>query len=196
MMRVHESGFIPGLQQRVARFALSALVGLLSMQTTAWSAEWADVNFPAWQAVGDDELNEVRGGFVFSNGVQVDIGIRKAAFVNGMEQFQTSLGISERVRSNVLDGMEQLRTRVDVSEEVRSSILSDANSVLQVGTGNTLNNLEIPGGSTFIQNTLDNQFLANFTVVDVRIRNLDTLRQLPATAFPTIQDFAIPGIAP
>ena len=195
-MRVHESGFIPGFQ-RVARFALPVIFGLLLNQAAAWSGEWENEGFPAWQAVDDDELGTARGGFVFSNGVQVDIGIRKAAFVNDMEQFRTSFNISERVRSKLHEGMEQLRTGVDISKEIRNSILSEANSVLQVGTGNTLNNLEVPGGSTFIQNTLDNQFLGNFTVVDVRIRNLDAaMRQLPVSAFPAIRDFAIPGIAP
>ena len=198
MMRIHESGFIRGLGlPRVAGFALLVISGLLLNQAVAWSGEWADEGFPAWQAVGDDELNAARGGFVFSNGVQVDIGIRKAAFVNDMEQFRTSFNISERVRSKLHEGMEQLRTGVDISKEIRNSILSEANSVLQVGTGNTLNNLEVPGGSTFIQNTLDNQFLGHFTVVDVRIRNLDAaMRQLPVSAFPAIRDFAIPGIAP
>ncbi len=86
-MRVHESGFIPGLQ-RVARFALPVIFGLLLNQAAAWSGEWENEGFPAWQAVGDDELSTARGGFVFSNGVQVDIGIRKAAFVNDMEQFE------------------------------------------------------------------------------------------------------------
>ena len=74
-------------------------------------------------------------------------------------------------------------------------MFGDANSVLQVGTGNALSAMEITSGSTFIQNTLDNQLLGNFTVVDVRIRNLDSaLRQLPVSAFPAIRDFAIPGL--
>ncbi|MGB5408706.1 MAG: hypothetical protein WBN43_18195 [Thiogranum sp.] len=174
MMRARESGFITGLRC-VARSPLPLIAGLLLIQAAAWSDEWSGENFPAWQAVDDDELETVRGGFLFSNGVQVDIGIQKAAFVNGVEQF---------------------RTQIDVSEGVQSRILNEANSVLQVGAGNTLNGLEMPGGSTFIQNTLDNQFLDNFTVVDVRIKNLDTLRQQPVPAFPSIQDFSVPGIAP
>jgi len=171
-MRAPESGFIAGLRC-VARSPLPLIAGLLLIQAPAWSGEWSGENFPAWQAVGDEELETVRGGFLFSNGVQVDIGIQKAAFVNDVEQF---------------------RTQIDVSDGVQSSILNEANSVLQVGAGNTLNGLEMPGGSTFIQNTLDNQFLDNFTVVDVRIKNLDALQQQPVPAFPSIQDFAIPGI--
>lgn len=174
MMRLRETGFTPGLR-RVARSLLALITGLLLVQAAAWSDDWSEENFPAWQAVGDDELEAVRGGFLFSNGVQVDIGIQKAAFVNGVEQF---------------------RTQIDVSEGVQSRILSEANSVLQLGVGNTLDGVEIPAGSTFIQNTLDNQLLDNFTVVDVRIKNLDTLQQQPIPAFPSIQDFAIPGIAP
>lgn len=174
-MRVHESGSIPGFQ-RIARFALPVIVGLLLIQAAAWSGEWANEGFPVWQAVGDVELSAARGGFVFSNGVQVDIGIHKTAFVNDMEQFLTG---------------------IDLSEEIGNSILSEANSVLQSGTGNTLNYFELPGGSTFIQNTLDNQFLGNFTVVDVRISNLNAaIRQLSISAFPAIRDFTIPGIAP
>ena len=118
-------------------------------------------------------METARGGFQFSNGVQVDIGIDKAAYVNGVEQF---------------------RTHIDVSEGVRAKILNEATSVLQVGAGNALQGLEIPAGSTFIQNTLDNQFLDNFTVVDVRIKNLDSIQRQPAAAFPSIEDFAIPGI--
>jgi len=171
---VRDSGFMPGLW-RIARSPLPLMAVLLLTQAAAWSGEWSDENFPSWQAVGDDELEAVRGGFLFSNGVQVDIGIQKAAFVNGVEQF---------------------RTQIDVSEQVQNRILNEASSVLQVGTGNTLNGLEIPAGSTFIQNTLDNQLLDNFTVVDVRIKNLDTIQRLPVPTFPSIQDITIPGIAP
>lgn len=173
MMCTRESG-LPGLK-RVAQSRLALIVGLLLIHAAAWSGEWPEENFPAWQAVGADELEAVRGGFLFSNGVQVDIGIQRAAFVNGVEQF---------------------RTQIDVSEGVQSGILNEAGSVLQVGTGNVLNGLDISGGSTFIQNTLDNQLLGNFTVVDVRIRNLDAVPQQPLPVFPSIQDFAIPGIAP
>jgi hypothetical protein len=174
MMRIRESECIAG-HRRVARSLLVLIAGLLLVQAAAWSGEWSEDDFPAWLAVGDDELETVRGGFLFSNGVQVDIGIQKAAFVNGIEQFQT---------------------QIDVSEGVQSRILNEANSVLQVGTGNTLNLLDIPTGSTFIQNTLDNQLLGNFTVVDVRIKNLDAVRQQTIPAFPSVQDFAIPGIVP
>jgi hypothetical protein len=174
MMCAPESGFIPGLR-RVTRSPLPLIAGLLLIQAAAWSDEWSDENFPAWQAVSAEELETIRGGFLFSNGVQVNIGIQKAAFVNGVEQF---------------------RTHIDVLEGVQSRILNEANTVLQVGTGNTLNGLEVTGGSTFIQNTLDNQLLGNFTVVDVRIKNLDAVLQQPIPAFPSIQDFTIPGIAP
>jgi len=174
MMRAPESEFTAGLRH-VAQSSLLLIAVLLLTQGTAWSGEWSEENFPAWPTVSDDELETVRGGFLFSNGVQVDIGIQKAAFVNGVEQF---------------------RTQFDVSEGLQNKILNEANSVLQIGTGNSLNGLEIPAGSTFIQNTLDNQLLGNFTVVDVRIKNLDAMQQQTVPAFPSIQDFAIPGIAP
>ena len=182
MMHAQESGSIPGLRL-VVRSVVPLVVGLLLAHPPAWGGAWEDDDFSAWQAVGDDELNAVRGGFKFSNGVQIDIGIKKAAFVNGFEEFRD-------------DFRQQFRTRLNVSEGVQSRILNEANSVLQVGVGSALDVVDTPSGSTFIQNTLDNQFLSNLTVVDVRIKNLDTVRQLPLSAFPAIQDFAIPGIAP
>ena len=174
MMCARDSGFIPGLWI-VARSALWLIAGLLLVPETAWSGELSDETFPAWLAVGEDELDAIRGGFLFSNGVQVDIGIQKAAFVNGIEQFQTQIAVSEGVQSR---------------------ILNEATSVLQVGTGNVLNGLEMTGGSTFIQNRLDNQLIGNFTVVDVRIRNLDAALQQPVPVFPSIQGVTIPGIDP
>jgi len=38
--------------------------------------------------------------------------------------------------------------------------------------------------------------LGNFTVVDVRIRNVEAIQQQVGQAFPSIQDFALQGIAP
>jgi hypothetical protein len=174
MLGGRESGCIPGLRL-VARSTFPLIAGLLLIQAAAWGGELSDDNFPAWQAVGEDELEDARGGFLFSNGVQVDIGIQKAAFVNGIEQFQTQIAVSEGVQSR---------------------ILNEATSALQVGTGNVLNGLELTGGSTFIQNTLDNQLIGNFTVVDVRIRNLDAVLQQPVPAYTPLQGFTIPGIDP
>ena len=174
MKYLRESESIPVLRRGLL-ILLLAVTGLLLMQTTAWSGEQPDGYFPALQAVSEVELDAIRGGFLFSNGVQVDIGIQKSALINGAEQFRTQFNATEALQSRLLD---------------------EANSVLQLGSGNTLNGLELTGGSVFIQNTLDNQMLENFTVIDVHIKNLDALQQQPLPAFPTLQDITIPGIAP
>ena len=173
-MKCLQAEILPVLHHRLLLLLLS-VTGLLLLQATAWSGEQRDEYFPAWQAVSEVELDTIRGGFLFSNGVQVDIGIQKSALINGTEQFRTQFNATEALQSRLLD---------------------EANSVLQAGSGNTLNGLELTGGSVFIQNTLDNQFLENFTVVDVHIKNLDTRLQQPIPAFPSLQDITIPGIAP
>jgi hypothetical protein len=174
MKYLRESESIPVLHRSLLVLLL-AVTGLLLMQTTAWSGEQPDGYFPAWQAVSETELDTIRGGFLFSNGVQVDIGIQKAAIVNGIEQFRTQFNATEALQSRLLD---------------------EANSVLQLGSGNTLGGLDLTGGSVFIQNTLDNQFLENFTVIDVHIKNLGDRLQQTVPAFPSLQDITIPGIAP
>ena len=174
MKYLRESERIPVLHRSLLLLLL-LVTGLLLTQTTAWSGEQSEGHFPAWQAVSEVELDAIRGGFLFSNGVQVDIGIQKSALINGTEQFRTQFNATEALQSRLLD---------------------EASSVLQLGSGNTLNGLELTGGSVFIQNTLDNQMLENFTVIDVHIKNLDALQQQPLPAFPTLQDITIPGIAP
>ncbi len=55
------------------------------LSTSLYADILADHGIYHWQAVDNDTLSAARGGFVFSNGVEIDIGIRQVLSINATE---------------------------------------------------------------------------------------------------------------
>ena len=124
---------------------------------TCSAAAWADPPsaFDA-AAVPDDALARVRGGISFE--------MARIATVNG-----------ERVAD--------FQVRIpDVAHVTRdqAEALAKATSllVIQNGPANTMNLRDIGGGSTLIQNTLNDQRLAVLTTMSVQTNTLGAFREL------------------
>ncbi|MBS0451768.1 MAG: hypothetical protein JSS14_10670 [Proteobacteria bacterium] len=123
-----------------------------------------------WMAVSDDTLDSQRGGFDLGSGLLVTFGITRAVYINGELATQTTLNFGQ------LDKM----TAGQAAELNRQ--LTSLNLV-QNGPGNTVEgSLGGVGGGTVIQNTLNNQRIANQTVINVQSNGMSLLKDLNTAA--------------
>ncbi|QHJ10547.1 hypothetical protein FX988_00761 [Paraglaciecola mesophila] len=100
-----------------------------------------------WQAVSEEKLATLRGGFVLGNGVVVDLNFQKHLFQNGE-----------------LVGHSYFQTPQDFTQ-----LGKDELSLSSVLPNNTFN--------TVLQNTLDNQTLSAITNIDITIKNIEHAKQ-------------------
>lgn len=129
--------------------------------------------FHDWQVVTEAELGNTRGGFVFSNGAQIEIGIRRAGIVGNFDQF---------------------RTQFDLADNFQNKTLSVIYPNLQMVEGNFVGAIEVPTSINLIQNTLDNQVVRSLTIVDVGIQNLGTLQRQSGSFLPSFQEAIESGV--
>lgn len=142
-------------------------------------------------AISDDSLNDIRGGFATSDGLQVAFGIERAVFVNGNLVTTTSYNFSDlgKLVSNALP--QNLNASVDntpvggaqaavANPEVAVTMTPNGMAVVQNGPGNTFQ----PGTilptnlGTVIQNSLDNQKLQNVTYVQATVNSMALLKSM------------------
>ncbi len=108
------------------------------------------LEFEEKYAVDDSLLDKMRGGFITPDGIKIDIGVGRATFIDGVLQQQNNLDLGQSV-------------------SVNGHTLSVAD--LQKIPMSDLSHL-VGGLKTIIQNNLDNKHIANFTVLDVAVKNL------------------------
>jgi hypothetical protein len=108
-------------------------------------------NFETLEAVNNDVLDEMRGGFVTGNGVRLDVGVEKASYVDGVLQVQNAF----RVEDVAL-------LEKGFGGNVSISDLQNVSSAF----------------NTVIQNNLDQKTIQNLTVIDFveSIRGLQDLQ--------------------
>lgn len=105
--------------------------------------EHQSANSSLWQPVSDATLSALRGGFMLSNGLVVDIQFEKSIYQNGELTSHSYFQTPENIN---LASKEEFNL---------SSVLPDS----------TFN--------TVVQNALDNQTLATVTNIDITIKNLE-----------------------
>ncbi|MEQ1558322.1 MAG: hypothetical protein ABL933_05205 [Methyloglobulus sp.] len=110
------------------------------------------LEFEEKYAVDDSLLDKMRGGFITPDGIKIDIGVGRATFIDGVLQSQNNLDLGQNI-------------------SVNGHTLSVAD--LQKIPMSDLSQL-VGGLKTIIQNNLDNKHIANFTVLDVAVKNLPT----------------------
>ena len=125
------------------------------------------------QAVLDQALDRVRGGFV-TNNLNIAFGIERAVYINGILVTTTSLNISDTGRiTNSTDS---------------KALAPGALALIQSGTGNSVAGGAFSSGAglglsasaigTVVQNTLDGQKIQNVTVINATANSLGVLRGL------------------
>ncbi len=116
-------------------------------------------------AVDHQVLGDMRGGIDVGEAYNIAIGITRTTSVNGIEQFTSAMYLN------------------DLATTVGTGVARQALDpvIIQNGGGNfiamdTLDAMS-PAVTTIIQNTLDNQAIANETVLDISLQNIATVTQ-------------------
>jgi hypothetical protein len=121
-------------------------------------------NFETLEAVNNDVLDEMRGGFVTGNGVRLDVGVEKASYVDGVLQVQNAF----RVEDVAL-------LEKGFGGNVSISDLQNVSSAF----------------NTVIQNNLDQKTIQNLTVIDVNVRDIGNLQNGFVESIRGLQDLQI-----
>ncbi len=143
-----------------AALTLMVFMSVFSVQAFA-DGELSDV-FSVYDDVvlSEEHLSQLRGGFVTSDGIEINVGIEKIALLNGVLQSWLAMDLSNVSRSSL-----------DVG-----NLLSQAGGVIQSGAGNSLSQDLKPlldsGVLSVIQNTLDDQKIQSFTEINVDVNNI------------------------
>jgi len=98
--------------------------------------------FDNWEHASDSELDQLRGGFVLSNGVNIDFSLERITSLNG---------------TIVSSSFFQLPGNV---------------SLIQNGNMNQAPDLAMSGFGSVIQNNLDNQIIRTVTDINIAVSNL------------------------
>ena len=122
-----------------------------------------------WMAVSDQTLDSQRGGFDLGSGLLVSFGITRAVYINGELATQTTLNFGQ------LDKMTAGQA-AELSRQLNSL------NLVQNGPGNTVEGPMTGVGGTVIQNTLNNQRIANQTVLNVQTNGMSMLKDLNTAA--------------
>lgn len=106
------------------------------------SSNIAAHRFDNWERASDSELDQLRGGFVLPNGVNIDFSLEKITSLNG---------------TVVSSSFFQLPGNV---------------SLIQNGNMNQAPGLAISGVGSVIQNNLDNQTISTITNINIAVSHL------------------------
>lgn len=111
--------------------------------------------------VGDEVLEEMRGGIRTADGYDISIGLTRSTSINGVEQFSHSFNL-DLTRGGGVPDMQQ-----------------NALTLIQNGPGNMVSPAVLAAlsgnAATIIQNTLDNQAIGNKTVLDISLQNVSSV---------------------
>lgn len=117
-----------------------------------------------WTAVGEERLDESRGGFD-AGGLIMTFGIERAVYINGSLVTTTSFNVSDAGTITA----DQMKT---LSAQAASM------GLVQNGPGNTFQlttgSASLPG--SVIQNTLNNQTIKSMTIINATSNSLNLIR--------------------
>ncbi|HYP86452.1 hypothetical protein [Variovorax sp.] len=152
------------MRRRIALPFLAAAIGACGL--TPASAEPAlQRHEEIWMAVSDNTLDSQRGGFDIGAGLLVSFGISRAAYINGALVTQTTLNLGQLDKITPLQAAELSRQ------------MSTLNLV-QNGPGNSVAGPLGPLGGTVIQNTLNDQYIANHTVINADTNSMSMMKDI------------------
>lgn len=126
----------------------------------------AGSDLAGWTPVGDDALDQARGGFDLGNGLVASFGIDRAVYVNGNLVTSTSFNVPDIAHMTTQQA------------QAMSAALNTV-SVTQVGPGNSFDPSSLGHGigATVIQNTLNNQNIQSITTLNTSTNSLNVFRQ-------------------
>lgn len=141
------------LRNKVLHIISSCLFSLNVMASDSIDTEIIQTDkFENWQRASDAELAELRGGFMFANGMTMNIRVEKELIVNGVSEFY-----------------EVFQLASESLEKVKNSIL------VQNGLHNVAPELLAPSMGVVLQNGLDNQVISSITSIYIDIGNIKNM---------------------
>ena len=150
------------LQRTIRQTILGACAAsLLGALTQAQAAP------PGWVAVDAAALDSLRGGFTTVDGLNVSLGIERLVSINGELVSRTSFQISDLARIDA----EQARQTSAALSEVKLIQNGGDNMMLSGFSSATL-------AGTVIQNTLNDQHIANQTVINASVNSIGLLKTI------------------
>ena len=120
-----------------------------------------------WVPVGEDVLEQSRGGFTFGNGLQLTLGIEREVSINGQVVSRTSLQLTDISRLSA----EQAQQTSDALSAVK--LVQNGRDNIYVGAMST----QTLGG-TVIQNSLNDQLIRTQTVIHSSVNSMALLKTL------------------
>lgn len=121
--------------------------------------EFDEVLFAQSDIVDDESLGQIRGGFVTSNGMVIDIGIVRETYVGGNIVDQVSYS-SKGVAAKDFSGYQR---HVQINEIGESSVSG-------------LDSTDLPSFVTVIQNSANNIAIQNLNVIDLEVSNVQAFK--------------------
>ena len=120
-----------------------------------------------WQAVSDQRLEQMRGGFDLGSGIVASLGIDRAVYVNGSLATHTSITIPDI-------------SHISSAQATALAAVMNSANLVQIGPGNSIDpsTLSQARGATIIQNTLNNQQIQALTTLNVGTNSLNLFRAM------------------
>ena len=120
-----------------------------------------------WQAVSDQRLEQMRGGFDLGSGIVASLGIDRAVYVNGSLVTNTSINIPDI-------------SHINSAQATALAAVMNSVNLVQIGPGNSVDpsTLSQARGATIIQNTLNNQQIQALTTLNVSTNSLNLFRAM------------------
>jgi hypothetical protein len=153
------------IYRRLARMVCTLLATSLSMHSLYAGDEFDDLSL--WQKIPDQELSKMRGGFVTSDGLSINVGLERLVMIDGTVKTQFNFDLS---------GLGQ-------NSNKSSSLPSDQNNMIQLiqNGDNNLVTQDVPanfggGALTIIQNSQDNKLIQNFTMLQIDVSGMSQFR--------------------
>ena len=130
-------------------------------------------NFPGGPivALGDDSLDDVRGGFdIADTNLKYSFGIERAVYINGDLVAHTTLNLKD---------LGQVAGRGEISPQASSELSTGTISVVQNGADHRIVTQAGSGSTaTVIQNSLNNQTIRNVTTINAAVNSAQVLRAM------------------
>ena len=146
--------------QCVCIFVLAFVLPIVTEQPMAAEEIGVDA-FSGFVALGNDTLDGLRGGFVTSDGLEINVGIERLVFINDSLQSKFAMDLSHINRASLATGA--------------SPAMENYMQIIQSGSGNTLSPdvqaLVASGMLQVIQNSLNDQKIGHITGVDIEVKN-------------------------
>ena len=132
------------------------------------------------RALGDHDLDQVRGGFDNGTGLKVSFGIERAVYINGSLVASSTLSVTE------LGKLAGGDVRASASDAAGLTLVQNgAGNVVATTSGTT-------GLGTVIQNSLNDQNIRNVTVINAAVNSAQLARGLALHS--TLRNVAIDAL--